>query len=97
MSCEIIYGQDPPAREDDPAFKEPCYKLCMYFLISFIHKFFTPGILRGNKIDQNDFGSKIVFNMAKWAVLGKVSWSGWVEVDPKHILSIFSKISYRLS
>ncbi|KAK1437291.1 hypothetical protein QVD17_03081 [Tagetes erecta] len=31
MSCEIIYGQDPPAREDDPAFKEPCYKLCMHF------------------------------------------------------------------
>ncbi|KAL8252988.1 hypothetical protein R6Q59_036681 [Mikania micrantha] len=28
MSCEIIYGQDPPAQEDDPAFKEPCYKLC---------------------------------------------------------------------
>ncbi|KAK9075332.1 hypothetical protein SSX86_003655 [Deinandra increscens subsp. villosa] len=28
MSCEIIYGQDPPAEEDDPAFKEPCYKLC---------------------------------------------------------------------
>ncbi|KAI3819366.1 hypothetical protein L1987_13195 [Smallanthus sonchifolius] len=28
MSCEIIFGQDPPAEEDDPAFKEPCYKLC---------------------------------------------------------------------
>ncbi|XP_076932113.1 beta-carotene isomerase D27, chloroplastic-like [Bidens hawaiensis] len=28
MSCEIIFGQDPPAQEDDPAFKEPCYKLC---------------------------------------------------------------------
>nr|XP_043638536.1 beta-carotene isomerase D27, chloroplastic-like [Erigeron canadensis] len=28
MSCEIIFGQDPPAQEDDPAFKKPCYKLC---------------------------------------------------------------------
>ncbi|CAI9300638.1 unnamed protein product [Lactuca saligna] len=28
MSCEIIFGQDPPAQEDDPAFKQPCYKLC---------------------------------------------------------------------
>nr|KAJ0184596.1 hypothetical protein LSAT_V11C900458430 [Lactuca sativa] len=28
MSCEIIFGQDPPAQEDDPAFKRPCYKLC---------------------------------------------------------------------
>lgn len=30
MSCEIIFGQDPPAQEDDPAFKRPCYKLCIY-------------------------------------------------------------------
>ncbi|KAJ9566798.1 hypothetical protein OSB04_002764 [Centaurea solstitialis] len=28
MSCEMIFGQDPPAQEDDPAFKKPCYKLC---------------------------------------------------------------------
>ncbi|KVH94348.1 protein of unknown function DUF4033, partial [Cynara cardunculus var. scolymus] len=27
MSCEMIFGQDPPAQEDDPAFKKPCYKL----------------------------------------------------------------------
>ncbi|XP_071741290.1 beta-carotene isomerase D27, chloroplastic-like [Rutidosis leptorrhynchoides] len=28
MSCEMIFGQHPPAQEDDPAFKQPCYKLC---------------------------------------------------------------------
>ncbi|GJX03288.1 beta-carotene isomerase D27, chloroplastic-like protein [Tanacetum coccineum] len=28
MSCEMIFGQEPPAQEDDPAFKKPCYKLC---------------------------------------------------------------------
>ncbi|GAV79013.1 DUF4033 domain-containing protein [Cephalotus follicularis] len=28
MSCEMIFGQDPPASTDDPAFKQPCYKLC---------------------------------------------------------------------
>ncbi|KAI3506815.1 hypothetical protein L1887_21380 [Cichorium endivia] len=28
MSCEIIFGQDPPKQEDDPAFKQPCYQLC---------------------------------------------------------------------
>jgi hypothetical protein len=24
----MIFGQDPPASSDDPAFKQPCYKLC---------------------------------------------------------------------
>ncbi|WOH01722.1 hypothetical protein DCAR_0521107 [Daucus carota subsp. sativus] len=28
MSCEMIFGQEPPAQSDDPAFKQPCYKLC---------------------------------------------------------------------
>ncbi|KAL4558729.1 hypothetical protein LXL04_036931 [Taraxacum kok-saghyz] len=28
MSCEMIFGQDPPEQEDDLAFKQPCYKLC---------------------------------------------------------------------
>ncbi|KAL8148865.1 hypothetical protein AgCh_006025 [Apium graveolens] len=28
MSCEMIYGQEPPAPSEDPAFKQPCYKLC---------------------------------------------------------------------
>ncbi|KAL4572009.1 hypothetical protein LXL04_018777 [Taraxacum kok-saghyz] len=28
MSCEMIFGQDPPSLQDDPAFKQPCYKLC---------------------------------------------------------------------
>ncbi|XP_071717479.1 beta-carotene isomerase D27, chloroplastic-like [Rutidosis leptorrhynchoides] len=28
MSCEYVFGQEPPAQEDDPAFKQPCYKLC---------------------------------------------------------------------
>ncbi|GJU77747.1 beta-carotene isomerase D27, chloroplastic-like protein [Tanacetum coccineum] len=27
MSCEMIFGQEPPALKDDPAFKQPCYKL----------------------------------------------------------------------
>ncbi|GMI98743.1 A. thaliana homolog of rice D27, DWARF27 [Hibiscus trionum] len=28
MSCEMIFGQDPPAPSDDPALNQPCYKLC---------------------------------------------------------------------
>ncbi|PON94996.1 Beta-carotene isomerase D27-like [Trema orientale] len=28
MSCEMKFGQDPPSLMDDPAFKQPCYKLC---------------------------------------------------------------------
>ncbi|KAI4319483.1 hypothetical protein MLD38_033074 [Melastoma candidum] len=28
MSCEMIFGQEAPPVEDDPAFKQPCYKLC---------------------------------------------------------------------
>ncbi|KAG5567527.1 hypothetical protein RHGRI_002912 [Rhododendron griersonianum] len=29
MSCEMVFGQEPPATADDPAFKEPCYKICI--------------------------------------------------------------------
>ncbi|GLT42411.1 hypothetical protein SLA2020_164120 [Shorea laevis] len=28
LSCEMIFGQDPPASIDDPALKQPCYKSC---------------------------------------------------------------------
>ncbi|OMO78365.1 hypothetical protein CCACVL1_14440 [Corchorus capsularis] len=28
MSCEMIFGQEPPASNDDPALKQPCYKSC---------------------------------------------------------------------
>ncbi|KAG4913191.1 hypothetical protein JHK82_053776 [Glycine max] len=28
MSCEMIFGQEPPASIDDTALKQPCYKLC---------------------------------------------------------------------
>ncbi|KAL2320997.1 hypothetical protein Fmac_029966 [Flemingia macrophylla] len=28
MSCEMIFGQDPPEPIDDPALKQPCYKQC---------------------------------------------------------------------
>ncbi|XP_042515692.1 beta-carotene isomerase D27, chloroplastic [Macadamia integrifolia] len=27
MSCEMIFGEDPPAPADDPALKQPCYKM----------------------------------------------------------------------
>ncbi|KAE9463999.1 hypothetical protein C3L33_04139, partial [Rhododendron williamsianum] len=27
MSCEMVFGQEPPATAEDPAFKQPCYKL----------------------------------------------------------------------
>ncbi|KAJ9548213.1 hypothetical protein OSB04_020756 [Centaurea solstitialis] len=30
MSCDMIFGQDPPSLKDDPAFKQPCYKLLYY-------------------------------------------------------------------
>nr|GEZ40199.1 hypothetical protein [Tanacetum cinerariifolium] len=35
MSCEMIFGQEPPALKDDPAFKQPCYKLCSYLALLF--------------------------------------------------------------
>lgn len=28
MSCEMIFGQEPPDAMDDPVFKQPCYKSC---------------------------------------------------------------------
>ncbi|KAL2535710.1 Beta-carotene isomerase D27 [Forsythia ovata] len=28
MSCEMIFGQQPPPPTSDPAFTQPCYKLC---------------------------------------------------------------------
>ncbi|KAL2323501.1 hypothetical protein Fmac_027880 [Flemingia macrophylla] len=28
MSCEMIFGQDPPESTDDPALRQPCFKLC---------------------------------------------------------------------
>nr|GMD23662.1 beta-carotene isomerase D27, chloroplastic [Ipomoea batatas] len=28
MSCEMIFGQDPPSTSHDPAMMQPCYKLC---------------------------------------------------------------------
>ncbi|XP_010274248.1 PREDICTED: beta-carotene isomerase D27, chloroplastic-like [Nelumbo nucifera] len=27
MSCDMIIGQDPPAPADDPALKQPCYRI----------------------------------------------------------------------
>ncbi|KAK6937587.1 Beta-carotene isomerase D27-like, C-terminal, partial [Dillenia turbinata] len=31
MSCEMIFGENPPEASEDPAFKQPCYKLCKIF------------------------------------------------------------------
>ncbi|CAI9107738.1 OLC1v1007173C1 [Oldenlandia corymbosa var. corymbosa] len=28
MSCEMIFGEEPPLRIHDPAFTQPCFKLC---------------------------------------------------------------------
>lgn len=28
LSCEMIFGQDPPPDADDPALKQPCYQIC---------------------------------------------------------------------
>ncbi|KAK4482300.1 hypothetical protein RD792_009453 [Penstemon davidsonii] len=28
MSCEMIFGQEPPPQDMDPAFTQPCYKQC---------------------------------------------------------------------
>lgn len=32
MSCEMIFGVEPPPPDVDPATKQPCYKLCNYLL-----------------------------------------------------------------
>lgn len=36
MSCEMIFGKEPPASIDDPALKQPCYKLCIYLNTSLL-------------------------------------------------------------
>ncbi|XP_073129346.1 beta-carotene isomerase D27, chloroplastic-like [Henckelia pumila] len=28
MSCEMIFGQEPPSQSSDPAFTQPCFKQC---------------------------------------------------------------------
>ncbi|XAR58589.1 Beta-carotene isomerase [Bertholletia excelsa] len=28
MSCEMIFGQEPPSTTEDPVYKQACYKLC---------------------------------------------------------------------
>uniref|UniRef100_A0A803LFK4 Uncharacterized protein n=1 Tax=Chenopodium quinoa TaxID=63459 RepID=A0A803LFK4_CHEQI len=28
MSCDMIFGEEPPTPDEDPATKQPCYKLC---------------------------------------------------------------------
>ncbi|CAM8976655.1 hypothetical protein QQ045_030767 [Rhodiola kirilowii] len=28
MSCQMVFGQEPPSPDQDPALKQPCYKLC---------------------------------------------------------------------
>ncbi|XP_021841510.2 beta-carotene isomerase D27, chloroplastic [Spinacia oleracea] len=28
MSCDMIFGEEPPSADADPATKQPCYKLC---------------------------------------------------------------------
>lgn len=40
MSCEMIFGKEPPASIDDPALKQPCYKLCIYLNTSLLLSFF---------------------------------------------------------
>jgi hypothetical protein len=37
MSCEMIFGQDPPASMDDPSLNQPCYKKCEYFIAIFTY------------------------------------------------------------
>uniref|UniRef100_A0A7N0UDN2 Beta-carotene isomerase D27-like C-terminal domain-containing protein n=1 Tax=Kalanchoe fedtschenkoi TaxID=63787 RepID=A0A7N0UDN2_KALFE len=28
MSCQMVFGQEPPSPDQDPTLKQPCYKLC---------------------------------------------------------------------
>ncbi|CAM8965149.1 unnamed protein product [Rhodiola kirilowii] len=28
MSCQMVFGQEPPLPDEDPALKQPCFKLC---------------------------------------------------------------------
>lgn len=52
MSCEMIFGQDPPAASDDPAFKQPCYKLCNHLNFIFsAFSYFDITILNTNERD----------------------------------------------
>ncbi|XP_076914787.1 beta-carotene isomerase D27, chloroplastic-like [Bidens hawaiensis] len=44
MSCEMIFGQNPPALQDDPVLKQPCYKLC-----NVKHKHDTSCITKGHE------------------------------------------------
>lgn len=28
LSCKMMFGREPPAIEDDPAMKQPCFEFC---------------------------------------------------------------------
>ncbi|XP_022967513.1 beta-carotene isomerase D27, chloroplastic-like isoform X1 [Cucurbita maxima] len=46
MSCEMIFGKDPPAAVDDPALKQPCYKLCINLTrVFFFFSYYYPLLL----------------------------------------------------
>ncbi|CAL0320558.1 unnamed protein product [Lupinus luteus] len=60
MSCDMIFGQDPPASNDDPTLKQPCYKLC----------FFKPARSGGNNITRvspiNHLSLSLISRTVKW-------------------------------
>lgn len=38
MSCEMIFGQEPPETTEDPVMKQPCYKICKFLLEAYMFK-----------------------------------------------------------
>lgn len=45
MSCEMIYGQAPPAFEDDPATKQPCLAdICKCYKPQILHKYIVSSV-----------------------------------------------------
>ena len=53
MSCEMIFGQEPPSSTDDPALKQPCYKLCKILILRILLTFiYMPIILMTSKFSK---------------------------------------------
>jgi hypothetical protein len=52
MSCEMIFGQDPPASMDDPSLNQPCYKKCEYFIAKLLTFTYMPNFILVRKLSD---------------------------------------------
>jgi hypothetical protein len=82
MSCEMIFGQEPPSSTDDPALKQPCYKLCNIILILWLLTFIYILIIKMEGEKKNpqiiSLSSQIYANLVYKGILFiLVIWKLW--------------------